>query len=100
MNLTEKSKSEGRQAVRIYLEHALDELDLARFHAEELAWDEEERRRVGAIFAAIRVQIVRLPRELPSPHRCGSCRDTGKWSTGIECPACGGPTLRPELREA
>lgn len=88
--MSEKSKSEGRQAVRIYLAHALDEFDLASFHAEELAWDDADRARVKAAFAAVRVQLVRLPRALPALHRCGSCRDTGKWSTGVECPACGG----------
>ena len=94
-----EDKSEDRRAVRNYLAHALDEFALATFHAERLAWDENERERVKASFDAVRVHLVRLARALPSPHRCGACRDTGKWTTGIECPSCGGATLRPDLRE-
>jgi hypothetical protein len=29
-------------------------------------------------------------------YRCGSCRDTGKWSNGIVCPPCGGASVQPE----
>ena len=94
--MSERTKAEDRRAVRNYLSHTLDEFTLATFHAERLAWDEAERERVKAAFDAVRVQLVRLARALPAPHRCGSCRDTGKWSTGIECPACAGTTLRSQ----
>jgi hypothetical protein len=29
-------------------------------------------------------------------YRCGSCRDTGKWSNGIVCPPCGGASVQTE----
>lgn len=29
---------------------------------------------------------------------CGSCRDTGRWDNGIECPACGGASVAVEKR--
>ena len=56
---------------------------------------------IGAVFLILGVTgvVSRLARALPSPHRCSACRDTGKWTTGIECPSCGGATLRPDLRE-
>lgn len=39
---------------------------------------------------ALRVSGLEVPPEVYShgPYRCGSCRDTGRWSTGIVCPVC------------
>ena len=39
---------------------------------------------------ALRVSGVEVPPEVYShgPYSCGSCRDTGVWSTGIVCPVC------------
>jgi chromosome segregation ATPase len=35
--------------------------------------------------------LVHYKLEVLRPEwRCGSCRDTGLWESGIQCPACGG----------
>lgn len=39
------------------------------------------------------------PSQGEAQFRCGSCRDTGKWSTGIVCPACGGASVVPSQGE-
>jgi hypothetical protein len=45
------------------------------------------------------VAILNAPSQGEAQFRCGSCRDTGKWSTGSVCPACGGISVDPSQGE-
>src|SRR4029077_2195135 len=88
MSPSHRTRSHDREPFHNYRAHALDELRLARFHAEELARDTAEWHQVRAAFDAIYEQIARRWSVFPPPLVCGACRDAGKGKTGLECPVC------------
>ncbi len=64
--MPQKTKAdEDRNAFHIYVDHALDELHLAHFHARELARNPAEKTKIGEAFQAVRDSIAQLADELP-----------------------------------
>ena len=63
---------------------------LNSFTEEELYEELRERSRISQ---NLREALDRSADSVQSKYRCGSCWDTGKWDTGIECPACGGTSF-------
>ena len=43
-----------------------------------------------SLSGACRAELTRRGVVKRPTFKCGSCRDTGKWASGIVCPACGG----------